>query len=40
MKSIAILTMVYDDDIYLKIWLGYWERFVPRSDLYVLIHAD
>ena len=40
MKSIAILTMVYDDDIFLKIWLSYWERFVPRSSLYVLIHAD
>lgn len=40
MKPIAILTMVYDDDIYLKIWLAYWERFVPRSNLYVLIHAD
>lgn len=40
MKPIAILTMVYDDDIYLKIWLAYWERFVPRSNLYVLIHAN
>ncbi|MBB1492354.1 hypothetical protein H5395_12560 [Paracoccus sp. MC1854] len=40
MKSVAILTMVYDDDIYLKIWLSYWEKFVPRSNLYVLIHAD
>lgn len=40
MKSIAVLTMVYDDDIYLKIWLSYWERFVPRTSLYVLIHAD
>lgn len=40
MKPIAILTMVYDDDIYLRIWLAYWERFVPRSNLYVLIHAD
>lgn len=40
MKPIAILTMVYDDDIYLRIWLAYWERFVPRSNLYVLIHAN
>lgn len=40
MKPIAILTMVYDDDIYLRIWLDYWERFVPRGNLYVLIHAD
>jgi|GEM_PF-6248081 len=40
MKSVAILTMVYDDDIYLKIWLSYWERFVSRSSLYVLVHAD
>lgn len=40
MKSIAILTMVYDDDIFLKIWLNYWTRFVPRSNLLVLIHAD
>lgn len=32
--------MVYDDDLYLQIWLSYWERFVPRSSLYVLIHAD
>lgn len=40
MKSVAILTMVYDDDIFLRIWLSYWERFVSRSSLYVLIHAD
>lgn len=40
MRSVAILTMVYDDDIYLQIWLKYWERFVPRSNLYVLIHAN
>lgn len=40
MKSIAITTMVYDDDLYLRIWLDYWERFVSRSSLYVLIHAD
>lgn len=40
MKSIAILTMVYEDDLYLRIWLAYWERFLPRSNLYVLIHAD
>jgi hypothetical protein len=38
MSPIAIITMVYDDDIYLEIWLKYWEQFVPRSNLYVLIH--
>lgn len=38
MPPIAIITMVYDDDVYLDIWLKYWERFVPRSNLYVLIH--
>jgi hypothetical protein len=38
MSPIAIIKMVYDDDIYLEIWLKYWEQFVPRSNLYVLIH--
>ena len=40
MKPVAILTMVYEDDLFLRIWLAYWERFVPRSNLYVLIHGN
>lgn len=40
MTPLAVLTMVYDDEIFLKIWLSYWSRFLPRENLYVLIHGD
>lgn len=40
MKPLALLTMVYDDDLFLKIFLDYWERFLPRGNIFVLMHAD
>ena len=38
MQPLAIMTMVYDDDAYLSLWLRYWTRFLPRENLFVVIH--
>ena len=32
--------MVYDDDVFLDIFLKYWARFLPLKNIYVLIHAQ
>lgn len=40
MTPLAVMTMVYDDEVFLRIWLAYWTRFLPRKNLYVLIHGD
>ena len=37
--SVAALTMVFDDDYFLKKWIGYWEQFLPRKQLVVLSHG-
>lgn len=38
-KPIAIVTMVYDDVAYFKIWLRYWTKRLPASSLYVIVHG-
>lgn len=40
MIPMAVVTMVYDDDIYLDIWLRYWTARLPRGNLFVLMHKD
>ncbi|MBT0955983.1 hypothetical protein IV417_01170 [Alphaproteobacteria bacterium KMM 3653] len=39
-KQLALFTMVYDDDVFLDIFLRYWAQFLPLKNIYVLIHAD
>lgn len=39
-EQLALFTMVYDDDVFLDIFLRYWKRFLPLKNIYVLIHAD
>ncbi len=39
-KQLALFTMVYDDDVYLDIFLRYWTRFLPRENIFVLMHAN
>ena len=38
-KDLAIVTMVYDDIDYLRIWLEYWRKNVAGDQLYVLVHG-
>lgn len=40
MLPLAVITMVYEDEFFLRIWLSYWERFIPRKNIYVLIHGN
>ncbi|MDT0682375.1 hypothetical protein RM543_06745 [Roseicyclus sp. F158] len=40
MPPLAVVTMVYDDDVYLDIFLRHWTRFLPRSNIFVLMHAN
>ena len=40
MIPLAVTTMVYDDAIYLDVWLRYWEQRLPRNNLYVFIHDN
>lgn len=37
--DLAVVTMVYDDYDYLRIWLGYWRSQLPQEQLYVLVHG-
>ncbi|GFE52487.1 hypothetical protein So717_42400 [Roseobacter cerasinus] len=37
---LAIVTMVYDEPDYLRIWLEYWRQQVPGDQLFVLIHGE
>ncbi len=37
--STAVLTMVYDDDFFLKRWVDYYGQFVSRRNLVVLTHG-
>lgn len=38
-KDLAVVTMVYDDTDYLRIWLDYWRAQLPGDRLYVLVHG-
>jgi hypothetical protein len=38
--SSAVFTMVYNEPIYLPIWLRYYSRFFPPEDIYVLDHRS
>ena len=38
-QELAIVTMVYDDTDYLRIWLNYWRGQLPQEQLYVLVHG-
>lgn len=35
-RSRAIITMVYNESVFLPIWLGYYGRFFAPQDIYVL----
>jgi hypothetical protein len=35
-RSRAIITMVHNEPVFLPIWLGYYSRFFPPEDVYVL----
>lgn len=35
-RSRAVITMVYDESIFLPLWLGYYGRYFAPSDIYVL----
>lgn len=35
--SIAFTTMVGDEPIFLPIWIGYYSRFVPKDQLFILV---
>lgn len=37
--SVIFVTMVYNDDEFLRIWLAYYERFVPRTNLHIVTHG-
>jgi len=39
-KSRAVFTMVYNEAIFLPIWLRYYSRFFPPEDIYVLDHES
>lgn len=38
-KELAVVTMVYDDTDYLRIWLKYWRAQLAEDQLYVLVHG-
>jgi Glycosyl transferase family 2 len=38
--SSAVLTMVYNEPVFLPIWLRYYSRFFPPEDIYVLDHRS
>ncbi len=40
MRPLALVTMVYDDDVFLDIYLRHWDRFVPREHIFVLMHGN
>ncbi|MFE9749860.1 RICIN domain-containing protein [Saccharothrix saharensis] len=35
----AVMTMVYNEEVLLPIWLGYYSRFFAPEDIYVLDHG-
>lgn len=35
--GVAFVTMVRDEPVFLPIWLGYYERLVPRAHLFVVL---
>ena len=37
--STVFVTMVYNDDIFLDIWLRYYEKYTDRSNLHVITHG-
>ena len=34
----ALITMAYQDTVFLPIWIRYYSQFVPKKQIYVLIH--
>ena len=38
--SRAVLTMVYNESVFLPIWLRYYSRFFAPEDIYVLDHQS
>lgn len=39
-QSAAIWTMVRDEDFFLKLWVDYYSRFVPRRQLFILVDGE
>lgn len=39
-KSRAVFTMVYNESVFLPLWLRYYSRFFAPEDIYVLDHAS
>ena len=37
--SVAFVTMVYNDEFFLDIWLRYYRKHVPAGDLYIITHG-
>lgn len=37
--SLAFVTMVYQDEFFLKLWIDYYLQFVERKDLHVICHG-
>lgn len=37
--SIAFVTMVYNDEFFLKVWCEYYRNYVPSEDIYVITHG-
>jgi len=37
--SIAFVTMTYNDDFFLNIWVNHYAKFVDRSDLHIITHG-
>ena len=35
----AVVTMVYDDEFFLDIWVKYYEQFTERKNLFILTHG-
>src|SRR3954468_516687 len=40
MKSRAVFTMVYNESVFLPIWLKYYSQFFAPEDIYVLDHGS
>ncbi|MFV0493378.1 MAG: glycosyltransferase family 2 protein [Pseudorhodobacter sp.] len=36
---LAALTMVHEEDFFLRRWIAYWRRFLPDEHIYVLNHG-